>query len=151
MSGWMSRLFGRQDVRVWGAARGGVVRAGVFGSVARPESDMSWSSGPGDGVIEYPNGTPFLMLDVYRHLRDSIPDISDAVWTWKRLCQTGYDIEIKGSSSDVASRRAMGLLDALNRRVNSGDRGMDGLPDVFLHFFVYVWGCCVGDYADSES
>lgn len=43
------------------------------------------------------------------------------------------------------------VMDALNRRVNSGDRGMNGLPDVFLHFFVYVWGCCVGDCADSES
>ncbi len=81
--------------------------------------------------VKLPNDTPFLMLDVYRFLRDAIPDISDAVWTWKRLCQTGYDIEILEPSSDVAKRRAQRLLHELDVRVNSGDRGMDGLLDVF--------------------
>ena len=28
---------------------------------------------------------PFFMLDVFRFFRDTIPDVSDAVWTWKRL------------------------------------------------------------------
>ncbi len=84
-----------------------------------------------DGFIRLPNATPFCMLDVYRFLRDAIPDLSDAVWTWKRLCQTGYDIVIEEPSSDVAKRRAQRLLRELDMRVNGGDRGMDGLLDVF--------------------
>jgi hypothetical protein len=82
--------------------------------------------------VPLPNETPFFMLQVYRFLRDAIPDLSDAIWTWKRLCQTGYDIEIVRASSDVAKRRAERLLQELDERVNSGDRGMDGLLDVFL-------------------
>jgi len=84
-----------------------------------------------DAVVPLPNDTPFYVLKVYRFLRDAIPDISDAVWTWKRLCQTGYDIEIADVSSELAKQRAEHLLHALNVRVNSGDRGMDGLLDVF--------------------
>lgn len=126
MGGWMERLFGKQGKPV-----SGVRRAGVFGTVTHAESDVSGFGGVREDVIAYPNGTPFFMLDVYRHLRDSIPDISDAVWTWKRLCQTGYDIAVLDESSVVAKGRAERLLDGLNRRVNGGDRGMDGLLDVF--------------------
>jgi len=97
---------------------------------SRPE-DFSKLAGALGRLVPLPNATPFEMLQVYRFLRDAIPDISDAVWTWKRLCQTGYDIEITGESSGVAKRRAARLLDALNRRVNSCDRGMDGLLDIF--------------------
>jgi len=78
-----------------------------------------------------PNETPFYMLKVYRFLRDAIPDISDGVWTWKRLCQTGFDIEIVDPSSDLAKRRAENLLNELNGRMNAGDRGVDGLLDIF--------------------
>ncbi len=78
-----------------------------------------------------PNETPFFMLPVYRFLRDAIPDISDAVWTWKRLCQTGYEVTLTDASSQLAKHRARGLIDSLDERVNSGDRGMEGLLDIF--------------------
>ncbi|MBI2434121.1 MAG: hypothetical protein HYV26_14790 [Candidatus Hydrogenedentes bacterium] len=97
---------------------------------SRPE-DITRLGGALDRVVPLPNATPFEMLPVYRFLRDAIPDISDAVWTWKRLCQTGYNLEITGASSEAARHRALRLLDALNQRVNSGDRGMDGLLDIF--------------------
>jgi len=93
--------------------------------------DVSRLDGALGSFIRLPNNTPFFMLDVYRFLRDSVPDISDAVWTWKRLCQTGYDIEIVDPSSEVAQARAERLLRELDTRVNSGDRGMDGLLDIF--------------------
>lgn len=103
-----------------------------------------------DSVIPLPNATPFAMLPVYRFLRDAIPDVSDAVWTWKRLCQTGYDIEIAQPSSDVAARRARRLLDALDRRVNSGDRGMDGLLDV-LYMSLFTFGAAAAEIVLSPS
>jgi hypothetical protein len=89
---------------------------------------MSAAANP---FVRLPNETPFYMLKVYRFLRDAIPDVSDAVWTWKRLCQTGYDVEIVDASSDLAKRRAERLVKSLDERVNSGDRGMDGLLDLF--------------------
>lgn len=100
--------------------------------------------------IALPNDTPFGMLQVYRFLRDAIPDISDAVWTWKRLCQTGYDIEILKPSSDAAKRRAQRLLHELDTRVNSGDRGMDGLLDVF-YTSLFTYGAAAVEIVLSQS
>ncbi len=90
------------------------------------------------------------MLEVYRFLRDAIPDISDGVWTWKRLCQSGFDVEIEEPSSEVAKRRAQGLLDSLNGRVNSGDRGMDGLLDVF-YGSLFTFGAAALEIVPSRS
>lgn len=130
MAGWMDMFWKRG-----GKSARGTECAGSFSMVTRPESDVMGAGSRvgsyGDGVIDLPGNTPFFMLEVFRYLRDSIPDISDAVWTWKRLCQTGYDVEIQNPSSDVAKRRAKRMIGELNGRVNGGDRGMDGLLDIF--------------------
>jgi len=118
----------------WWRRRGkGPVPAGIetFRTASVAEDAGRWRRTLGE-FVALPNETPFSMLQVYRFLRDAIPDISDAIWTWKRLCQTGYDIEIVDASSDLAKMRAERLLRELDRRVNSGDRGMDGLLDIFL-------------------
>ncbi|MGI6459212.1 MAG: phage portal protein family protein [Candidatus Hydrogenedentales bacterium] len=114
-----------------------------------PEDATRLQGALGD-VIGLPNETPFYMLQVYRFLRDSIPDISDAIWTWKRLCQTGYDVEITQASSGPARRRAESLLDALSRRVNSGDRGMDGLLDIF-YTSLFTYGAAAVEIVLSQS
>ncbi len=114
-----------------------------------PEDAARLQGALGD-VIGLPNETPFYMLQVYRFLRDSIPDISDAIWTWKRLCQTGYDVEITQASSGPARRRAESLLDALSRRVNSGDRGMDGLLDIF-YTSLFTYGAAAVEIVLSQS
>jgi hypothetical protein len=101
-------------------------------------------------VVALPNDTPFYMLKVYRFLRDAIPDISDAVWTWKRLCQTGYDIEIAEASSEFAKQRAEQVLHELNVRVNSGDRGMDGLLDVF-YTSLFTYGAAALEIVLTKS
>lgn len=106
--------------------------------------------GPSEGFIRLPNDTPFEMLRVYRFLRDAIPDISDAVWTWKRLCQTGYDVHIVNASSDEAQCRAERLLRELDARVNSGDRGMDGLLDIF-YTSLFTYGAAALEIVLSPS
>ncbi|MCP4640211.1 MAG: hypothetical protein GY851_07255 [bacterium] len=105
---------------------------------------------PGTDFVSLPNETPFFMLPVYRFLRDAIPDISDAVWTWKRLCQTGYDIEVLNVSSDPARDRARRLLRDLDRRVNTGDRGMDGLLDIF-YTSLFTFGAAALEIVLSPS
>lgn len=113
-----------------GTRAGVTPRAAPVGPASRPAQTGDGAFGR-EAFLPLPNETPFFMLKVYRFLRDAIPDISDAVWTWKRLCQTGYDVDVTAPSSEVAKRRARGLIESLDRRVNSGDRGMDGLLDVF--------------------
>lgn len=101
-----------------------------FTTTSRPVEPSPLRQSFGE-FLDLPNATPFFMLGVYRFLRDSIPDVSDGIWTWKRLCQSGFDVEIHGASSDVARHRAERLIAELNAKVNGGDRGMDGLLDVF--------------------
>lgn len=121
-----------------GGRRGGAPAHAVgFGALAMPEDVSRWGAAL-DAFVPLPNATPFEMLKVYRFLADAIPDVSDGIWTWKRLCQTGYDREIIGASSDGARRRAEEALAELDRRVNGGDRGMDGLLDVtYTSLFTY--------------
>lgn len=110
-------------------------RAGRFHTVSQPEqtfgSELTLASRIQGDYLSLPCNTPFFMLDVFRFFRDTVPDISDAVWTWKRLCQTGFDTQIVEPSSEGAVARAERLVRELNTRVNSGDRGMDGLLDIF--------------------
>ncbi len=98
--------------------------------------------GPGySGFLNLPGNTPFFMMHVYRFLRDSIPDVSDAVWTWKRLCQTGYDVQIADAPSDAAAREATAAIDEMDRRVNRERGGMDGLLELFYtSLFTYGAG-----------
>lgn len=131
------------------SARPARIAAAPFGRTSRTE-DNSAVIRALDQIIALPNNTPFEMLRVYRYLRDNIPDISDAIWTWKRLCQTGYDIELLNASSDVAARRAEAMLDALNQRVNSGDRGMEGLLDVF-YTSLFTYGAAAFEIVLTNS
>ena len=137
MANWLARWLGsgrgksvatRPVTEAASLGTRGMATREVSASVAEDVSRLGSAFGD---FVRLPNETPFSMLEVYRFLRDAIPDISDAVWTWKRLCQTGYDIEITKPSSEVAKGRAERLLHELDRRVNGGDRGMDGLLDVF--------------------
>lgn len=123
--------------------------AGTFKTASLPE-DVARFGAHWDRFVPLPNETPFEMLQVYRFLRDAVPDISDAVWTWKRLCQTGYDVEIVEASSGVAKRRAERLIDELNHRVNGGDRGMDGLLDVF-YTSLFTYGAAALEMVLSQG
>ena len=91
MAGWLDWMRGKNAARPSGRAPQTVAtfaehRAkGSLASYSLPEDRSAWEWGAGD-FIGLANDTPFFMLPVYRFLRDAIPDISDAVWTWKRLC-----------------------------------------------------------------
>lgn len=147
MGGWLKRWKSRTSAETRKNGSGAPV--GVFREVSRPE-DVTRYSGWLDSFVPLPNVTPFEMLQVYRFLRDAIPDISDAVWTWKRLCQTGFDVEILEASSAAAEQRAQGLIDGLNGRVNGGDRGMEGLLDIF-YTSLFTYGAAALEIVLSPS
>ncbi len=93
-------------------------------SRAEDSAGVGWDA---DRFIPLPNQTPFEMLRVYRILRDEIPDISDAVWTWKRLCHAGYEMAPEGRDATAAGKAAA----AFEERVHAGDGGFSGLLDIF--------------------
>jgi hypothetical protein len=143
MKNWIARLRRRHEPRK------PETRAEAFKTLTLAE-DASPFGSDAASFLPLPNQTPFFMLQVYRFLRDAIPDISDAVWTWKRLCQTGYDIEIPEASSELSRRRAQCLLQQLDRRVNSCDRGMDGLLDI-LYTSLFTYGAAAVELVLSQS
>ena len=156
MAKWMDWLLGR-DTTGCGAGRGSQAEGfGAWQLGARRDRTLTVAedaSRLGTVLKEFvplPNETPFFMLPVYRFLRDAIPDVSDAVWTWKRLCQTGYDTEIVNASSDGAKRRARRVLHELDKRVNTGDRGMDGLLDIF-YASLFTYGAAALEVVLSNS
>lgn len=144
MANWLGWWKGRQQ-----SAPGVRAQAERFNTVSAAEDVSVWGKLL-DGAIALPNQTPFEMLGVYRFLRDAIPDISDAVWTWKRLCQTGYGVELTDTSSDLSEARARRLLAELDLRENSGDGGMDGLMDVF-YASLFTYGAAALEIVLSQS
>ena len=123
----------------------GETRAALLRSVSRPEDNAGTGWDP-ERFIPLPNQTPFEMLRVYRLLRDAIPDISDAVWTWKRLCHAGYTVSATGRDS----ARAMEALAAFDSRINGGDGGMTGLLDVF-YASLFTYGAAAFEVVPGQA
>lgn len=150
MANWFERLMGRAPKPQRRTPQAPAQTFRTATTIAEDACGLGFRGSDLDSFVGLPNETPFFMLQVYRYLRDAIPDVSDAVWTWKRLCQTGYDIEIVEASSDIAKRRAERLLHDLDVRVNGGDRGMDGLLDIFLAS-LFTYGSAAMEIVLSQS
>ncbi len=76
--------------------------------------------------------------DFYRFLRDSIPIVSAAIWTWKNLCATPQTYILDGSESETAQARK--ILKALEKRIHPNrflrGKGVNRLSeDFFLELF----------------
>ena len=111
--------------------RDGAAPVPALAGVARPE-DSGGLLRDVERFIPLPNRTPFEMLRVYRHLRDVIPDVSDAVWTWKRLCHAGHEVLLEGTREGTAApEEAQRAVASFQSRVNAQDGGLSGLLDVF--------------------
>ena len=132
---WMRRWRGDRGKRRGAVRRDTALPATGAATRAAPWEAASLAAEP---VLSMPGETPFAMFRVYRYLRDHVPDVSDAIWTWKRLCQTGYDVALRDVASESEETTARAQLAALEARVNQGDRGMDGLLDIFYEsLFTY--------------
>ncbi|MEW5702718.1 MAG: hypothetical protein AB1792_10885 [Candidatus Zixiibacteriota bacterium] len=57
-------------------------------------------------------------IRLHRFLRDRIPVLKAAVWTWTRLAASPHRFEVTDSSGEEESRRALEVLAALDRRIH---------------------------------
>ncbi len=108
-------------------------------TISRPSLIFNTPNAFPHSFIPLPDNVPFQMLEVYRYLRDNIPDLSDAVWTWKRLCNTGFKIVWSDKTSEQVKNRAQGIINQLNRRMNHGDGGLTNLLDI-LYTSLFTYG-----------
>lgn len=72
----------------------------------------------------------------YRFLRDSIPILNSALWTWTRLCASPSFVQLKGSDDPEVVKHAEGVIADLDSRIyqpfNQKGSGMDAL---IIQFF----------------
>jgi len=100
-----------------------------------PLSKLKWNTAAyGNGFVY--NGSN--RGDFYRYLRDSIPIVSAAVWTWRRLCATPQTLTIEGSDSEISA--AWKIVEELDRRIHQNrylrGSGVNRLcEDFFLEIF----------------
>lgn len=92
-------------------ARGGKFRRDLNRIPNWPSLQGSALSKSG-GIFTY---TPSGRASLYRYLRNTIPIVSTAVWSWVRLCSTPQSADITGSESEV--KRAKGILDDLDAHI----------------------------------
>ena len=102
----------------------------TMGTVSCPEHGRQSGLFASD-FLPLPDRAPFEMLPLYRYLRDTVPDVSDAIWSWKRLCHTGHDVALMGVNGGEAPSEARAIVDDLASRVHAADGGLDGLLDIF--------------------
>ncbi|MCX8066001.1 MAG: hypothetical protein N3G21_12665 [Candidatus Hydrogenedentes bacterium] len=91
------------------------------------------------GYLSQSDNLPFSVLEVYRRLRDNVPDLADAVWTWKKLCETGFNIGFDSGVSEADKDRVRRVIAELDDRVNGRDGGMVELLDI-LYASLFTYG-----------
>jgi len=139
LKGFWNRWRRRRAARNSGSAHRGAAAPRVLGAgpVSRPETPGGLG-GVRNDFLPLPDETPFEMLRAYRFLRDAVPDISDAVWTWKRLCQTERRVEIAEAASARAEEEARRRVAELDERAHGGE-GMAVLLDT-LYGSLFTFG-----------
>ena len=104
---------------------------------ARPRVQHHFTEGP-------PETAAPDLLRVCRYLRNHYPDVSDAVWTWKRLCLTTPQVTL---SPDCP--RARRLIEALDARAASGE-GMNQLLDM-LYESLFTFGAAAVELVPGRA
>jgi len=58
-----------------------------------------------------------LAVRLHRFLRDNVPILKSAIWTWTRLAAAPHHFEIAGDVSSETREKALRVLDALDKRL----------------------------------
>ena len=72
--------------------------------------------------------------DFYRYLRNRIPIISAAVWSWVRLCNTPGTVHLTGKESEkrVAEKTIAGLFERISAVSGAKRRGLGNMLEFFF-------------------
>lgn len=81
------------------------------------------------------------IFQLYRFIRDNIPDVSAGVWAWTCLCSTPHWVEYNGGEEEDQARAAE-IISALDRRLfpypHQKEAGMDAVIErYFRSVFTY--------------
>ena len=92
------------------------------------------------------------VFDLYKFLRDNIPDISGGIWAWVALCSTRQHIEYIGGTQAQRERANAILLDLAKRIYpyeHTKNLGMDGISEQFFRS-TFTYGAFAGELVLSR-
>jgi len=76
-------------------------------------------------------------ITLYRFLRDQIPIINGAVWTWARLCSSPLEFFVKNGESEETRKTLLKAVEALGQKIAANQYmkagGFDKLSDLFFN------------------
>jgi hypothetical protein len=93
-------------------------------------------------------------IRLYRFLRDNIPLLNSAVWTWTRICASPSYPELKGSDNPKILQDALEVLSNLDRRIYQHSfQKFGGTDALLMQFFgsLFTDGAVCGELVLTPS
>lgn len=165
---FLKRAFGRQDKRTQ--------RTSPVGTNVSFDQRCSLMTGTQQNVKEFPTSpisrrTSYadraelvlpqscfhdnsFRIKLCRFLRDNIPILNSAVWTWTRICASPSYFELKGSEDSALLDKATELISSLDRRIYQHTFQKFGGTDALLaQFFrsLFTDGAVCGELVLTPS
>jgi len=93
-------------------------------------------------------------IKLHRFLRDNIPILNSAVWTWTRICASSSHFELKGSEDSSLLDRGLEVIKSLDRHIYQHSfqkfGGMDALLSQFFRS-LFTDGAVCGELVLTSS
>ncbi len=93
-------------------------------------------------------------IKLYRFLRDNIPILNSAVWTWTRICASPGNFELKGSEDSTLLDKGIEVIKSLDRRIYQHSFQKFGGTDALLSQFfrsLFTDGAVCGELVLTPS
>ncbi len=93
-------------------------------------------------------------IRLFRFLRDNIPILNSAVWTWTRICASPGNFELKGSEVPSDVEKGTEAIKSLDRRIYQHDFQKFGGTDALLSQFfrsLFTDGAVCGELVLAPS
>jgi len=79
-------------------------------------------------------------IKFYRFLKDNIPVLNSAIWTWAHLCSAPSTVQIKGSDNPQMVKSAEKIIADLDRRIyEESYQKFGGVDALLTQFFNYLF------------
>lgn len=110
-----------------------------------------------DGKLLLPQSSFYdnsFRIKLYRFLRDNIPVLNSAIWTWTRICASPGHVELKGRKEPALLDRAAEVIKDLDRRIYQHSFQKFGGTDALLSQFfgsLFTDGAVCGELVLSPS
>jgi len=87
-------------------------------------------------------------IQIYRFLRNSIPALNAAVWTWISMASSPIKIEIVNHQDEAFNKEVEGIVTRLFKRIHRNSyMRYCGLEALLLEYYnsLFTTGCCAGE------